>query len=164
MSFSTQFPGANLVSPPDSSSKFQLGTRTLASDGSEWMYVKSGAAITANSTLWIDSTFTAAMITPALAITAGDVGFAEAMSCSTSGQYGFVMVRGNPTLRLAANADKAVPLYTTDVAGVLDDLTVSLSQYQVQGVIATTSNSAASTSVGNVLCVANFPLIRRPVA
>jgi hypothetical protein len=161
MAFSTNLAGTNMEGV-DSAQRFALGTRSLASDGSEWMYVKSGAAITAYDTLWINSSFVAAAITPALAITAGDVGFAGAVSCSTSGQYFWTMVRGNPTVRLAANCQPAVPLYTTDTAGVLDDATASLSQHQVQGVIATTSNSAASSSVGNISVVANFPVIRRP--
>lgn len=163
MAFSTQLAGSQFGAV-DSDQKFALGTRTLASDGSEWIYVKSGAAVTAYDTLWISSAFLASPITAALAITAGDVGFADAVSCSTSGQYFWAMARGNPTIRLAANCQPAVPLYTTDTAGVLDDATASTSHYQVQGVIATTSNSAASTSIGAISSVANFPLIRRPQA
>ena len=161
MTFSTNVAGANFESVDDSQ-KFALGTRSLGSDGSEWMYVKSGAAIAAYDTLHVNVSFVANAITPALAITAGDVGFAGAVSCSTSGQYFWTMVRGNPTVRLAANCQPAVPLYTTDVAGVLDDATASLSQHQVMGVLATTSNSAASSSVGTIASVANFPMIRRP--
>lgn len=162
MAFSTKVAGVNLTSGVDPSAQFAVGTRTLASDGSEWIYVSSGAAISAYSTLWINSSFVANMILPALAITAGNVGFSETVSCSTSAQYFWAMVRGNPTLRVAANCNAAVPLYTTDTAGVVDDLTVSLSQHQIQGLIATTSNSAASTTVGTILCVAAYPLIRRP--
>ena len=163
MAYSTNLAGSKFGTVDDSQ-RFALGVRTLASDGSEWMYVQSGAAITGYDTLWISSAFVASPITAALAITAGDVGFADAVSCSTSGQYFWAMVRGNPTVRLAASCQPAVPLYTTDTAGVLDDATASLSHYQVMGVIATTSNSAASTSIGAIASVANFPLIRRPVA
>lgn len=162
MAFSSNIIGLNLTNTtPDATAAYTLGTRTLDTTGGEWMYVKSGTAITGYDTLWIDQTFLASSITPALAVTAGDVGFVNsALSCSTSGQYFWAMTRGNPTLRVLTACQPAVPLYTTDTAGVLDDATASLSQYQVMGTIIVTSNSGTTASA--TLGVANFPMIRRP--
>tara|TARA_R110000868_G_scaffold195581_3_gene441247 strand:+ start:543 stop:1037 length:495 start_codon:yes stop_codon:yes gene_type:complete len=164
MAFSTQVIGTTFANTAaDDSAKYALGTRSLASDGSEWIYVKSGAAITGYDTVHINSSFVANSITAALAITAGDVGFMAAnLSCSTSGQYFWAMVRGNPTLRVLTACQPAVPLYTTDTAGVLDDATASASHYQVMGTMLDTSNVGSTAS--GIAGVANFPMIRRPAA
>ncbi len=164
MAYSTQYIGLNLSNTtPDATAGYSVGTRTLATDGSEWMYVKAaGAATTAYSTLWVDQAFNANMITQALAITAGDVAFvASALSCSTSGVYFWAMTRGNPSILVAASVQPAVPLYTSNTAGVLSSATNSASDFQVMGLTLVTSNGG---STSNVAAVASFPLIRRPVA
>lgn len=148
--------GADL-SEEHSTAQFAVGTMATANDGSEWIYVSAGAAITIYDTVHISQAFAANPITPALAITGGKIGFAQ--RAFTSAYYGWVMTRGNPTIRVGNLCQDEVPLYTTDTAGMLDDATASLSQHQVIGVICTDSVSASeSTSTA----VASFPVIRRP--
>jgi hypothetical protein len=142
-----------------SDAKFAVGTIATCNDGSEWMYVKAGTACTIYDTVHINSSFSANPITPALAITGGRIGFAQ--RAFTLDYYGWVMLRGHPRIRVGLLCQEARPLYTTDTAGVLDDATVSASQHQVMGVIATDSVSA-SESVSTA--VASFPVIRRPSA
>ena len=162
MPFSSNIIGLQLGNTtPDATAGYALGTRTLDTSGGEWMYVKSGAAITGYDTLHINSSFVANSITALLSTTAGDIGFVNsALSCSTSGQYFWALTRGNPTLRVLTLCANAVPLYTTDTAGVLDDATASLSHYQVMGTMLDTSN--VGTTASAIAGVANFPQIRRP--
>lgn len=138
---------------------FGLGDRYIDASGNEFVFVLASGVITVYDTVWINSAYTAAAITPALAVTPGAVGFAQ--TAFADGEYGFVMTRGVPTIRVGASCNANVPLYTSDTAGVLDDSTLSASHYQVQGVILAQSVSA---SISTGTAVASFPLIRRPQA
>lgn len=140
---------------------FRTGQTVMANDGSEWMYVSSTAAITRHSALWIDATFGAAMITPTLATQYGIFGRAE-VSLSTSGQHFWAQLNGLMVVRVAAALAINVPIYTTDTAGVLDDATVSLSQFQIWGLVAQGSNSAGGAGV--VSMYASWPVVRNPRA
>jgi hypothetical protein len=150
-SFTTTGPTANA----------RVGDVTDGNNGSRWMYVVAQSAITAGDTVKITaSTFTAASITAALAVTAGFVGFAQVAFITSD--FGWVMIMGKPVLRLAASCADDVPLYTTDTAGVLDDATASLSHHQVMGVQA--DNSASAGGITLVTAFASWPVIRRPQA
>lgn len=141
----------------------QLGLECFDNQGRKRRLVSSASAITAGDVLLITGANSASPITPTIAINAGLVGFTPTtFSASTSGQYFWAMLDGPVAFRVAANCQPNVPLYTTDTAGVLDDLTVSLSQYQIMGVEVDTglSNSAAGVSV--LSGAANNPLVRHP--
>ncbi len=127
--------------------QFAVGTIATGSDGSKFMYVRSAAAITRYDTVAIDTAKDATALTPALAIAAGELGFAQ-VSCSTSGLYFWAMIQGEGRIRVATGCQPGVPLYTTDTAGVLDDATNTLSQHQILGlkIPAGSSNSAAAVS------------------
>jgi len=142
-----------------STALFKVGTMVTADDGSEWIYVLAGSAITIYDTVHVNSAFSANPLTPALARSGGEIGFAQ--RAFTNARYGWVMKRGRPLIRVGNLCQEAVPLYTTDTAGMLDDATASASQMQVIGVIATDSVSA-SESVSTA--AAAFPVIRRPAA
>jgi hypothetical protein len=139
---------------------FAVGDRHTDHAGNEWMYVRS-AAITAYDCVHIDSSFDANPITDTLAKQAGRVGFAQ-FAFSASGQYGFVMINGKPTVRLAASTADDVPLFTSSTAGVLDDTTGSASQALISGVRA--DGSASGGGVSAVTCIATYPTAVRPFA
>lgn len=143
---------------PTSTSDYAVGDMCRGSDGSTWVYVKATTALTQYDVAWIDVSGNAAPITPALALTAGRLGFAQV--AFTVNYYGWVQLTGPATIRVAAACVAGVPLYTTDTAGVLDDATVSLSQHQVIGVVLSGSQSAGAA--GAVAGYANSPTIRRP--
>jgi hypothetical protein len=135
---------------------FGLGDRYTDNLGNEYVFVLAGGAITQYDTVHVNSAYSANAITAALAITPGFVGFAQVAFASAD--YGWVMTRGKPTVRVAASCAKDVALYTTDTAGVLDDATASASHHQIMGTLITTTQSTAST----VVAVASFPMVRRP--
>jgi hypothetical protein len=143
----------------------QTNTGAIVTDnlGRRRRLVSSGAAISPCTTLSITSSNVAAQMTPALAIEAALIGFTPvSVSCSTSGQYFWAILDGPVTIRVAANCQPDVPLYTTDTAGVLDDLTVSLSQYQVMGVEVDSGSSNSAAGASNLPATANNPLVRHP--
>lgn len=140
---------------------WRTGQKVTANDGSEWMYVSSTAAIPVNSALFIDGNYGATQSTPALSSQATVFGRAH-VSLSTSGQHFWAQLNGLMVVRVAAGAAANVPLYTTDTAGVLDDATVSLSQFQIMGLMAQGSNSAGGA--GAITCVCAWPVIRNPRA
>lgn len=140
---------------------FAVGDRYADSIGQEWLFVRSGSAITAYDCVHVNASYDANPITDTLALTAGFVGFAQ-VAYTASNQYGWVMVSGQPTIRLAASCADDVPLYTTNTAGVLDDATASASGSQIMSVIA--NGSASGGGVTAVACTSIMPTVRRPAA
>ena len=138
---------------------FGLGDRHTDHIGNEWVFVQASGAITKYDAVLVKPSYLASSLTPALAITPGFIGFAQVAFADTD--YGWVMTRGIPVIRVANGCPSNVPLYTTDTAGVLDRLTGSLSQYQVQGVV---TDYSVSSSLSFATAGASFPLIRRPQA
>lgn len=123
---------------------YTLGTRVTASDGSVWVYVQAGAAITQYSWVAIDENFQAVMGTKALADAGHQVGFAQV--AFSDNDFGWVCVHGpgNITVRVLASCAADVQLYTTGTAGALDD--TSASQTLLRGVVlVTAATNTAST-------------------
>ena len=142
----------------DAVPQFPLGTVIKGNKGSVWVYVLAGAAITANTTVHINGSSVANMITAALAITAGQIGTVQ--NAISNSAYGWAALTGEGlTFSVGASCASSVPLYTTDTAGVLDDATASASHFQVQGVLITATNSGSASTVPGTF---NFPIIRRP--
>jgi hypothetical protein len=156
--------GANLAASITSTTDGKIhgvGDRTTDHSGNEWVYVRSGEAIDAYNCVVIDAAGDAYKVTQALSATAVSVGFAQ-YAFSASNEYGWVMVRGAPTIRVAAGCAVSVPLYTTNTAGVLDDATASLSHFQVQGVVLASSGS--SGGVDDIAGIAaSYPIFKRPI-
>lgn len=150
--------GCNMTATDGLTPRFAVGTQMVGDKGSLWMYVKASGAITIYDCVWINASLAAASITPALAITAGQVGFAQFAFADL--EYGWVMLRGKPVVRLTTACAVDVPLYTSNTAGMLSNTTLSLSHYQVEGVVAETSISA---SLSFATVQATFPQIRRPI-
>jgi hypothetical protein len=128
----------------DQGGQFALGTRTSGTDGSEWVYVHAGAAITQYSWVAIDENYEAVMGTKALADVGHQVGFAQVAFADND--FGWVAVHapGNVNVRLLASCAPDVQLYTSGTSGALDD--TSASQTLIRGVV----TIAASTNTASV--------------
>jgi hypothetical protein len=124
--------------------EFALGNRVTATDGSNWVYVQAGAAITQYSWVAIDENYQAVMGTKALADAGHQVGFAQV--AFDDNDFGWVCVHGpgNITARVLASCAADVQLYTSGTAGALDD--TSASQTLIRGVVlvAAATNTASS--------------------
>ena len=140
---------------------FSPGDRFTDHSGQEWIYVRAGSAITQYDCVHVDASYDALPVTDTLAKQAGVLAFAQ-VAAAASGEYGWVMRTGVPTVRLAASCADDVPLFTTATAGVLDDATGSASQALILGLRA--NGSASAGGVTAVACVASYPTPVRPFA
>lgn len=124
--------------------------------------VMSDGAVSPCTVLSISNLNLATPITPTLAIQGALIGVTP-FSVSTSLTQNFwAILTGPAPVRVAVSCQPDVPLYTTDTAGVLDDATVSLSQYQVMGVVVDTGSSNSAAAASNLPATLNNPLIRHP--
>lgn len=132
--------------------KFTLGKRVTATDGSNWVYVQAGAAITQYYTVAIDENYQAVHVTTALAAAGHQIGFAQV--AFSDNDFGWVCVHapGNINIRLAASCAADVQLYTTSTAGVLDDTSASVTL--IRGVVAVV---AASNTASTREAIAVYP-------
>lgn len=132
--------------------EFTLGTVTRGSDGSEWVYVQAGEAITQYMTVAIDENFQAVKVTTALAAAGHNIGSAQIAFANDD--YGWVCTKapGNVTVLVSADCAADVQLYTTSTAGVLDDTSagVNLIRGMVLVAAATNTQSAREGILQNV--------------
>lgn len=140
-----------------------LGMELTDSLGRKRRLVASTAtALSPCAVVSITSANVASAITPALAINAAILGVVP-QSVSTSATQNFWAILSGPTkVTVAVNCQPNVPLYTTDTAGVLDDATVSLSQFQIMGLEVDTGNSNSAAAASNLPCTLNNILVRHP--
>lgn len=140
-----------------------LGVETIDSLGRKRRLVTTTAtAISPCFVVSISSTNVASALTPALAVEAAIIGVVP-QSVSTSATQNFWAILSGPTkVRCAVSCQPDVPLYTTDTGGVLDDATVSLSQYQVLGLEVDTGSSNSAAAASNLPATLNNPLIFHP--
>lgn len=131
---------------------YTLGQRVTATDGSEWVYVQAGAAITQYSWVAIDENFQAVMGTAALADVGHQVGFAQV--AFDDNDFGWVAVHapGNITVRVLASCAADVQLYTSGTAGAMDD--TSASQNLIRGCVLVT---AATNTASSREAIAVYP-------
>ena len=154
---STPLIGINLTDA-NSSPQQVVGVQVETTDDQSYQYAYAGAALSVGHVVHIGLSGTAQNLTPALAATAGDIGFVQ--TALASGQYGWIARKGrNLNIQVAANTATGTALWTSDTAGQLTTTANTLSQYQVMGVIMSTSSSAAAGAfVGTAQA---FPIIRR---
>lgn len=139
-----------------------LGMEVTDNLGRKRRLVASDSALSPCTVLSINSSNLATPITPALAIQGALIGVTP-FSVSTSATQNFWAILSGPApVRVAASCQPDVPLYTTDTGGVLDDATVSLSQYQVMGIEVDTGSSNSAAGASNLPATLNNPLIRHP--
>lgn len=142
--------------------KFRLGTKFTGTDGTEYVYVQAGAAISTTTsqpfTLAIDENFQAVKITKTLASAGHFIGFAPQQIISDNDFFWAIMRGANFNIKVAVSCAADTNLWTTATAGILDD-TSGGSHVAVLGVklvvAASASQSAGSTVreaiVGNTL-------------
>lgn len=129
----------------------KLGTRVTGSDGTDWVYVQAGAAITQYMFVGIDENFQASPLTAAMAGDGWAVGVAE--SAFSNNDIGWVALAGhNLTGRVAASCAADAALKTTATAGVIDDNT---SGTALRGVVAVAANT--TTAAKNVEVLLTYP-------
>lgn len=137
--------------------QFTLGLTAQGNEGSEWMYVQAGGAITQYACVLIDEDGQMQEITTTLATeadtSAGDrVGFAQVAFADN--EFGWVALKGQSLqCLLSASCADHVRLYTTATAGTLDDVSV--------GVLITGVASAETiTATTNAEIIATNPVSR----
>ena len=146
--------------------KYGVGESHIGSNGSEWVYCKSTAAVNSGSLCSIASDGTLTPVTGALLTTSSTgigprLGFAQ--TAWTSSQYGFVAVRGAKVLvRIAGAAGAYAVLYTTDTAGCVGVTTASASQVEVFGLSFEASVSASGSTASVATANVSFPILRYP--
>lgn len=135
----------------DQGNEFALGTRVTATDGSNWVYVQAGAAITQYSWVAIDENFQAVMGTKALADAGHGVGFAQVAFADNDFGWVCVNASGNINVRVLAACAADVQLYTSGTAGALDD--TSASQTLIRGVVIVATGVTATASTREAIAV-----------
>lgn len=129
-----------------------LGTRVTCTDGSAWVCVQAGAAITQYSYVCIDENFQAVMGTKSLVDAGHQIGFAQVAFSDNDIGWVATHAPGNITVRVKASCAADVQLYTTTTAGALDD--TSSSQTIIRGVVLV---AAATNTASNRECIAVYP-------
>ena len=142
---------------------FAVGTEVTDNQGRRRLLVNTNGSTVPCLCLHINSAFLANAMTPALAITAGQIGFMPASASASATQKVWAIMSGPVRVRVAASCQPNIPLYTTDTAGVLDDASVSLSQFQVMGIEVDTGYSNSAAGASNLPATAGNLLIRHPV-
>ncbi len=146
---------------------FKLGTQVVCTDGSRWIFSDTTTTIANGSCVAINSTFRVSLVGGAVSATADpaggavQIGFYQNSTSLTTGQAGWFMIQGVPTV-LVASAGITVPLYTNDTAGTLTGATNTTSHYQISGLTCVVTASGSTASLTST--VANAVSVRKPLA
>jgi hypothetical protein len=117
-----------------------LGSRFVAANGNEFIYVQAAAAIAQFDAVAVDETFAARPLTKALADAREKIGIAQVAFANTA--FGWVMIRGLGRLAVLASCAADVVLYTSATAGSLDD--DATSQTLIRGIVLTTARGGTN--------------------
>jgi len=133
--------------------QFKLGQCATGTDGTEYVYVQAGEAISTTTSepyfLAIDENFQALKITKALANAGHLLGVAPAVAISDNDFFWAILRGTNFNVRVMPSCAADTALWTTATAGRLDD-TSGGSHVRVSNVVIVTAASA-STSAGNTV-------------
>lgn len=132
-------------SPDNPGPPFQVGTVVKGTGDSEFVFVKAGATINLGDCCVITSTTQIANpATTTLALKGLQVGFAQV--AIANGAFGWLQRSGAcANINVAASCVQNVLLYTTAVAGVLDD---AVTTGTILGAVITTTVTGAATVPG----------------
>lgn len=101
--------------PENPGPPFKIGTHAFGVQGSEYVFVKAGEAITQYAAVAIDTTFNVTHMTLAKLRQLQDIGFCQVTLAS--GSYGWVCIRGQGIGVLARLSSLAnVPVYISNVS------------------------------------------------
>jgi hypothetical protein len=144
--------GVALTDTPTSSDLgIALGTTIMDGD-IEYMFVQAGTAITAKTTVAINSSFVAFPATTTNVRAGGTPAFPQIAFAASD--YGWVPLRGRGLqVKLRNGCLPAVVLYTSAVAGLLDD-GATTTFAKLNGVVALGTAAASGTAIS---IIANYP-------
>jgi hypothetical protein len=150
------------TTPEDPGHPHVYGSRVHATDGSEWMFTKVAAGATINYAEALTIGRACDDATPVVrgtgTLLAGRrPAIYQGTTALTAGMAAWVMLSGAPKLKVAGSCLPNVPLFSTDVSGVLDDAVATGSQFPFRGLVITETNSGTTASVVNGM--ATFPTI-----
>lgn len=140
--------------------KFTLGTIGIGNDGSQWIYVQAGAAISQYAGVAINGAFQANPVTGAL-MTEG-LQFGIAQVAFADNEFGWVCTRGSGTQKVLVRSACAsgVPLYTdVSAAGFLDD-SATATQALIEGLVILTTQTSTTGQEGGASVVMTYPRSR----
>jgi hypothetical protein len=126
--------------PTDGGQGVALGSRHVAANGNEFIYVQAGAAIAQYDAVAINEAWSAVPLTKALADAREKIGIAQVAFANTA--FGWVMTRGLGRLAVLASCAADVLLYTSATAGSLDD--TATDQTLIRGVVLTTARGGTN--------------------
>ena len=151
MAYTTQSAvGIDFDGGTESTASQALGTRMVANDASEWLYVTAGSAIAQYDVVAVTEAYSAVPITKALVDTGELV--ASAPEAISSGEYGWVQMGGVCTINVLASCAADTILYSSATAGSLDD--TATSQTRVDGIKLTTARGGTA---GSAAGLASYP-------
>lgn len=153
------------ISNVSSACNYAPGESHIGSNGTEWVYVQSAAALTKGAAVSIAGSGAATGLTGGAFITSSTLSyrFGFAQTAFAASQWGFVAVRGSKVLvRVQGTVQQGAPLYTTDTSGELGVTTATASQFGVLGVLIESTASASGTSATVSTANISFPVLRRP--
>lgn len=147
MAFATSpIVGANLGST-STEQLFALGTRVIGDNGTEWLYVKAGSAVTQYDVVAINSSYSAVPVTSTLAGQGITPGFAQIAFAAND--YGWVALKGASGLRVRTGAstvkDSLLYVGTTGLSAGQVGSTSATGRVALNGVV--TVATAASAGV-----------------
>lgn len=129
-----------------------LGTTVRGTDGTVYVLCQAAEAISTTTkepyALGIDEAFQASKLTKTLAIAGYRIGFAPEVAVADN-DFFWARTAGVFDIRVAASCAADITLFTTAVAGRLDD-TSGGSHVAVYGVVITTAASASSSASNTV--------------
>lgn len=164
VSLTTIYDAISASTPEYPGLPFTIGTRVVATDGSNWVFATAGGGINQYDTVQITRAYSATQILGGSASEVPNctVGFYQNSTALTSGQSAWFNMGGKPTINVLGACAKLVTLYTTDTSGKLDDAIVTGSQYAIRGVyIVTTNPSATATAIA---AQATYPTVGPKIA
>jgi hypothetical protein len=133
----------------DDTARHSLGTTAWGNDGTCFMYVEFGSAVTAYHWVAIDEAHLALVGTSALADAFHRIGIAQA--AYTSAEYGWVAIAGTVTAAFDGTATADISLYTAATSGQFSDVT---SGAEIEGITLVT---AVSTQAQTAEVILSFP-------
>lgn len=146
---------------------FTVGTRVIASVGSEWIFATAIGTINQYDVCWIDNTFAAVrQISGSVSTTGatgnvgtpGFFGFWQNAQI-TSGTSGWFMISGKPTINVAGSTSANVNLWTSDTSGLLTSSANTASQAIALGVVLV--NNISGSTASSQIAIANMPTVLR---
>lgn len=136
---------------------FAVGTRAYGADGSEWIFAENIALVAGDVVAVSQTSYKVAKLTKTLADKGDKIAVSQATK--TAAHFGWFLVKSGSGTSYTVRARNAcainVPLYTSAVAGMLDD--TASSQTQVHGI--TLRDTATSSGAAEEAYISVDPVV-----